>query len=812
MVAPIGGWTLNDVRFAFRLLTRSPGFTTVAVLTLALGIGACAAIFSVVNGVLLHPLPVPEPERVVTIREALPGMPETAVAGGKFLAWQKSADSIESIGALAGMSYNLTGAGGPVHLYAARITAGVLSTLRLNPALGRNFLPEEEVPDGRENVAILSHGVWQRQFGGRPDILNRTIQLNGRPFTVVGVLPRESALPDRVEIFTPRGFYEAERRNYGYPTDHVFARLKPGVTLAAARRELIAISQRTALAAGAPGAVGRGWGLNVTPLMDSIVGKVRPVLVSLLGAVAFLLLIACANVANLLLARATSRSTEMAVRAAIGASRGRILRQLLVESLLLSLLGGVLGVAIAAAGLRLLLALAPDTLPRSYRIAVDARALGVTAALVVITAVGFGLAPAFQAARLRLNDALKSRRASGTGQRHHLRGALVVGEVAIALMLLAGAGLLMRSFARLHEVSPGFNPRNAHLVEIYLPRPQYTTNEQFVAFAERTRAEIATYPGVETVAVSGNIPFSDHHMTADIAVRISTPGGRPLNDPDVPVAGYYDVSPEYFRAMGIPLLRGRSFDTGDSAKARRVAIVSQSVAESFFPGQDPLGKSMIFGGRAPHEIVGVVGNVKHQSLEAAATLQIYEPYAQQPDNDIIYIVRTVDDAAGRDVPAAVRAAIARVDAGVPIYNARPMSVSVGSSILRQRFAMTLFAVFSAVALLLAAIGIYGVIGYSVSQRTGEIGIRMALGAHSGEVMRLVLVQGGRLIAVGVLAGVAGAWLLTRFLEKLVFNTSTHDPLTFVATVLLLTAIGGTACLLPARRATRVSPMTALRAE
>jgi putative ABC transport system permease protein len=802
---------MNDLRFALRQLAKAPGFTVVAVVTLGLGIGACAAIFSVVNGVLLRPPPFPEPERMVSVRETSPGVAAGSVPGGKYLAWRQ-AQTLESVGSLTGMSYNLTSGGQPVHLYAARMTASLLATLRVNPALGRNFLPQEELRYGLESAAILSHRLWLRRFGGRAEVVGQTIELNGRPFTVVGVMPEESPLPERVEVFTPRGFAEGERRNLGYPTDLVFARLKPGVTAAQARGELMALTERAAAAAGLTRLLRPGWGLEVTPLLESIVGKVRPVLVSLLGAVGFLLLIACANVANLLLARASGRAAEMAVRAAIGASRGRIVRQLLVESLLLALLGGLAGLLIAAGGLRVLLALAPDTLPRAHAIGIDGRALAVTIALVVLTGVGFGMAPALQTLRLDLNDTLKQagRTQGASGQRHRLRGALVVGEVATALVLLAGAGLLMRSFARLQDVSPGFDPQGAHAVDIFLPRPQYSTPAQYVEFADRTMAAIAAQPGVQAVAVTGNIPFSDHHMTAEIAMRFSVPGGPPVTDPHAPLAGYYDVSPDYFRAMGIPLLRGRAFDARDGANAPRVAIISESLARKFLPGVDPLGQHITFGSPDARPIVGVVGDVKQSSLDAEAGVQLYEPYAQLPDNDIIYVVRTAGPAAG--AVAAVRAAVAGLDAQVPIYNPRPLAAAVGASIARQRFAMTLFAVFSGVALLLAAIGIYGVMAYSVSQRTGEIGIRMALGAGSRDVLRLVLAQGGRLIAAGVVAGVAGGVLLTRFMETLVYGISTRDPLTFAGTAALLTAVAAVACLIPARRAARVEPMTALRAD
>jgi putative ABC transport system permease protein len=800
---------VSDLRFALRQLLKAPGFTAVAVLTLGLGIGACAAIFSVVNSVLLRPLPLPEPQRLVVVRETFPPtMPETSVASGRYLMWRHQAVSFESLGALTGMSFNLTGAGNPVHLYAARVTSSLLSSLGIKPALGRNFLPEEDVFSGQETVAMLSHGLWQRRFEGRPEVVGQTVQLNGRVHTIVGVLPPgDSVLPDRVEVFTPMGFqHEGFRRNLMGRSLQVYGRLKPGVTAAQAQGELNVINER--IAREHPEV--RGWGAKVTPLSEAVVGPIRPVLLALLGAVGFLLLIACANVANLLLARATARSREMAVRAAIGASHGRIVRQLLVEGLILAGLGGVLGVAIAQGGLAALLALAPRTLPRAARITVDARALGFTVVLAALTGIGFGLVPAFQAARLRLQETLKQGRGTGeSGQRRRLRGALVVAEVAIAIWLLAGAGLLMRSFVRLAEVNPGFNPQEAQAATVFLPRPQYTTNEQYVRFARQAMAELAAVPGVQAVAVAANIPFSDVHLTDTTATsRRFTIPGRPLDsDAEAPLSDWYRVSPDYFRAMGIPLLRGRAFEERDEPGGSPVVIISESVARRFFPGQDPLGKSIQIAGPAPSEIVGVVGDVKPRTLDGPAGLQTYQPFYLAPDNDIIFVVR----AAGT-TRVDLQGAIARVDPILPVYDARPMTAFVGDSLARQRFTMTLFAVFSGVALLLAAIGIYGVMAYSVSQRTGEIGIRMALGAQTGQVMKLVLSQGGRLVGLGVLAGLGGALLLTRFLERLLFGVRAHDPLTLAGTVTVLVLVAALACLVPARRASRVDPMVALRSE
>lgn len=802
----------QDLRYGARTLRRSPGFAAVAVLTLGLGIGACAAIFSVVNGVLLRPLPFPEPDRVVLIREAFPPtLPDSSVASGKYLNWEKQATSFESLGFLAATSYNLTGAGAPVHLHAAHIGASLLSTLRLDPLLGRNFKAEEQLPRDQQTVAILSFGLWQRQFNGRSDVLNQTIQLNGRAHTIIGVMPPEAGLPEWAEVFTPGSFRVHDRRNYAsWHGLYVVGRLKPGVTPAQAQSELRVLDERTAQ--GHPES--RGWIANVTPLFESVVGKVRPVLFALVGAVGLLLLIVCANVANLLLARATARSKEMSVRVAVGASRARLLRQVLVESMVLALLGAVLGVLIAKGGLTALLALAPRTLPRTAEIAVDGSALGVAVLLAMLTGITFGLVPALQVSRVRLHETLKQsgRTASAGGQRQGLGGALIASEMAVALVLLAGAGLLMRSFVRLQEVSPGFDPRNVHVAEIFLPRPKYDAPAQYVRFAEKTMSEIAASPEVQAVAVAANIPFSDHHMTLSMTVHISIPGRQAVTSSDLPVSNYYAVSEEYFRAMGIPLLRGRPFDERDRFDTRRVAIIGESLARRFFPGQDPLGQVVAARGHDPYEIVGVAGDVKTNGLEGDATLQLYVPFMQEPDNDIIYVVRTAESAADRDVSDAIRRAVAHADATVPIYSPRPLAALVGMSIERQRFATTLFAIFSAVALLLAAMGIYSVMAYAVAQRTREIGIRMALGAQTRDVMRLVLRQGGRLIALGVLAGVSGGLLLTPFLEKMLFRLTARDPVTFVAIVVLLVTVSALACLVPVRRASKVNPMIALRAD
>jgi putative ABC transport system permease protein len=801
---------MNDLRLAFRQLRRSPGFTAVAVLTLAVGIGACTAIFSVVSGVLLRPPPIPEHERVVAIEESPPGgVQELLVSFGAYHDWQRQASSFQSLGAILRTNATLTGGRDPLTLKAARVDASALATLRVQPLLGRGFLPDEEAEPDRENVAMLGYGFWQRRFGGRPEVLQKSIHVNGRPLAVVGVMPRSSPFPEELEVFIPLGFSERQRANYQARWLQVVGRLKPGITLAQAQADMNAVATRAARDRGDARGDRQGARVTLVPMAEAQVSEVRPVLLTLLGAVGLLLLIACANVANLLLARAASRSKEMAMRAALGARRARIVRQLLVESLLLSLLASVLGGLFAQAGLEALLALAPATLPRAAQIAIDGWVLTFTLGLALLTGVGFGLVPAFWATRPQLARTLQgsSRGASESGPRQRLRAALVVSELALALVLLAGAGLLMRSFARLQEVNPGFNPRGAWIAPVFLPPTKYRQPAQHAHFAQQALARIAALPGVSAAAAVTNIPFSG------IATRSFTVAGQEATAGAEPaVSNHYLVSPEYFRAMGIRLLQGRAFEARDRSGTAPVAIVNQAVVRRFFPGGDAIGRRIGLGGSTWREIVGVVADVRPQRLDGEVTLQSYEPFYQQPVWDFTLVVRGAGDQIHPALPEAIAGVISGLDADLPTQGARPLASLVADTYARQRFAMTLFVVFSAVALLLAGIGIYGVMAYAVSQRTREIGIRMALGAHAPVVLRLVMAGGARLIGLGLLIGVVGALVFTRFLTALLFQVGAHDPLTYVGTALLLAAVALLACWLPARRASRVDPMIALRSE
>jgi putative ABC transport system permease protein len=804
---------MNDLRYAVRQLLRSPGFSAIAIVTIALGIGACTAIFSVVSGVLLRPLPYPESDRLVVVRETnFPTFPEFSVSPGNYFSWLEQSTSWQSLAAVRNVSYNLTGRGEPQRLQGLRVTANYLRTLGVAPALGRDFSPEDDVP-GHERVAILSHGFWQRLLGGRPDVLGQTLQLDGQPFTVVGVMPAsfqpQSRRVDRgvrAELYTPAAYTPDDHSQHGGHYIGVFGRLKAGVGVDQARSEMSLIADR--LAKQFPG-TNKGWGVKLTPMLDADVGEVRPVLMALLGAVGFLLLIACANVANLLLVRATARRKEIAVRGALGAGRGRIVRQLLTESVLLALLGGLLGLLVAQGGVSALLALAPDALPRAREVTIDLGALGFSVGLALVTGIVFGLMPAIQVTRLDLQQTLKQggRGATDGSSRHRLRGALVVTELATALVLLVGAGLLMRSFVHLQGVDVGFRPDNAVAVALQLPGKKYATDPQQATFIDRATRSLAAIPGVQAVGAGHVVPLG-----GDYVLGFEIKGRPPIAPSDLPITNYYAVGADYFRAMGIGLVRGRTFTAIDTAASEPVGIISESMARRHFRGEDPIGKfiKVTYDSAKWLRIVGIVRDVRQYDLHSDVTVQTYEPVLQRPFESLTFIVRTGGPVGG--LPGAIRRAIYDVDRDQPIATIRPLQELVDRSIARQRFAMLLFAVFSATALLLAAIGIYGVMAYSVRQRTGEIGVRIALGARSGDVLGLVFRQGGRLLALGLAAGVAGALLLTRFLSTLLFGVSAHDPLTFVAIALLLSLTAALACLLPARRASTIDPMTALRSE
>jgi putative ABC transport system permease protein len=799
---------LNDLRYALRQLLKAPSFTAVAILTLALGIGACSAIFSVVNTVLLRPLDYPAPNRIVIIRETqLPQFPEFSVSPPNYQDWEKQTKSYEYLAAYSGAGVNLTGEGEPQRLIGVKATAHYFDAYGVKPVLGRMLLPEEDAL-GKNYVVVLSYPFWQRVFGGTRDVVGKAIQLNGEPYSVVGVAPVGFGLTSKVDVWMPMAFKPDETANdaRGGHYINVVGRLKPGVSVAQARAELEVIAAQ--LAKQYPDS-NKGWGIFMMPLQDYSVRDVKPVLYTLLGAVGCVLLIACANLANLLLARATARHREISIRAALGASRARLVRQLLTESVVLSLCGGAAGLLLARWGLDALLALAPTTLPRVTEIHLDSGVLVFSLALSVITGLVFGIAPAWLAARADVNEALKqgTRGSTEGGARGRLRSALVVIEVTFALMLLGGAGLLARSFMQLAHVDPGFNPENATLLRLSLPQKKYAMPEQQIAFANTLLERVKVLPGVQSAGITHSMP-----LVSDYVLSFNIEGRSGIDPSDLPSTNYYAVTPEYFRAMGIRLVRGRLFTPQDDSKAPRVAIINETMARQHFPNEDPIGKriNISTGPDAWREIVGIVGDIKQYGIDKATSAQSYEPFAQVPFSSVNVVIRTSGSPAA--LLGALRPVVYAVDKDQPIGAIRPLEEIVADSIARQRFAVTLLAVFSVVALVIAAVGIYGVMAYNVVQRTGEFGIRMALGAQQRDVLRLVLVQGGKLVGLGLLIGLAGTLAASRAMGSMLFNTSAQDPLTLGTITLLLGAVALVACLLPANRATKVNPIEALRAE
>ena len=810
---------IQDLRFGWRTLWKHPAITAVAVIALALGIGANSSIFSVVNAILLKPLNVPHPERMVVVTESRGGEAWSTVAPANFISWRERNRVFAEIAAYAGQSYNLLGGEAPEQLSASRISASLFPMLSIGPELGRNFLPEEDLP-GRERVVILSHHLWQRLFNSNPNIINRTINLSGHSYTIIGVMPAGFEFPNsETELWTPIAINDGTVDGMGGRIVNVLARLKPEVTLAEARADLSAVAEK--LAAERP-EFNAGWGVNITPLQEMVVGGVRRSLLVLLGAVSFVLLIACANVANLLLARAARRQREIAIRIALGASRLRLVRMLLTESMLLALLGGALGLLLAVWGMDALLALAPRNLPRVAEIGMDRWVFGYTLAVSLLTGIIFGLAPALQASKPNLNELLKEGiRSSPAGfGRDRLRSLLVIAEVALSLVLLIGAGLLIRSFVRLQNVDPGFDPRHVVTMKVSLPDEKYAEDERVVNFYRQAFARIKQLPGVKQAGATHVLPWS-----GDNSGRYFQPEGQPMPQAgEEPTYNYRIITPGYFETMSIPLLHGRDFNDDDTARAPGAVIVNEALAHVFWPHQEALGKRLKHRGRETDPwltVVGVVGNVRHHWLGDLTQPEIYLSYAQVPllgsrtierhRRSMQIVVRTTTSDPIGIVPA-VRREFAGVDSELPLYDIKTMDERLGYSLVRPRFNTLLMGIFALVALVLAAAGIYGVMSYMVAQRTHEIGIRIALGARASDVLMLVLKQGLRLILAGVAIGLLAALVLTRFMSQLLYDVSARDPLTFVAISLLLIIIALLACYLPARRATRVEPTVALRYE
>jgi len=807
----------QDVRYGLRVLSKSPGFAAIAILTLALGIGANTALFSVVNGVLLNPLPFPHPDELLAVYSKTSSFSQSSISYPNFLDWHKDNTSFSSLAAFRSESYNLTGIGEPERLNCQMVSAEFLPALGVPLPLGRNFRAEEDQA-GAAPVVLLGDGLWKRKFASSPEVLGKSLTLNGKAYTIIGVAP------SRLPVFSPTDVYVP----IGQWTDSTFldrhismgmnsiGRLKPGVSFEQARADMDRVGRN--LEAAYPDS-NKGTGITLVSLKTDVVGDVRGVLLVLLGAVGFVLLIACANVANLLLARSTGRAREFAIRSALGASPARVIRQLLTESVMLGIGGGAIGLLLAKWGTRALLAALPESLPRSEEIGIDSHVLFFTVGVSVLTGVLFGLVPAIKTLRPDMHETLKEGGRGSSGARHRTQSVFVIVEMAMALVLLIGAGLMIRSLAALWHVNPGFDSRQVLAYDVSFTSPAGITADQLHAKYRETLRQFENVPGVESVSLmGGSLP-----MTGDSEVPFWIEGQpKPANQNEMPFALFYLVTPGYPQAMRIPLERGRFFNARDDERSPAVAVIDSSFARKYFPGQDPVGKRLHLAlMEMQPEIVGVVGHVEHWGLGSREhqdlQSQIYLSVWQLPDrfwpllaNGVGWVARTTG--APASIVGGIREAEAKVDSTAVTYNVRPMQEIVANSIAKQRLTMILLSVFSTLALALSAVGIYGVISYLTGQRTHEIGIRVALGASASDVLRMIVGEGMRIALIGVGIGVVAALGLTRLIAKIIYGVGANDPLTFIGVAVLLSGVALIACYIPARRAMRVDPIIALRYE
>jgi putative ABC transport system permease protein len=799
--------TLN-VRYALRQLRKSPAFTTVAVLTLALGIGANAAIFSVVDGVLLRSLPFEEPDRLVLVGHYHPSLDlEASASAPGYLHYRAQEGVFESLAAVDGWGANLSGDGEPVRVDGARVTPNWFPTQGVSPVLGRDFLPEEGRA-GDDRVVLLAEGFWRDRYGADPGVLGRTFLLDGEPYEVVGVVPAlpPVGMPYAPEVWAPLAVtpQEAAAENWGTEFRPLVGRLQAGVTPGQARSRLDALVPAINDRLG----VAYEWGFWVTPVRDALVGDVRPSLLLLLGAVGFVLLIACANVANLLLARGTVRRRELALRTALGARSSDLSSQLLTESMVLGLLGGAVGLLAAHWLTSFFLALNPDALPQAGAVGVDLRVAAFTLVVSLLAGLLFGWLPSAQAGRTDPGEALKEGAAAsgmGSGRRRAQRS-LVVGQISLSLVLLIGAALLIQSAANLQRADPGLRPEGVLTIRVALPGADYPDAERRLAFFRDVLAEIEAIAGVRAAGAGTTMPFSGWIPTRTYVVE----GFEPPPGEVGPWGEWTVAGPGFLEALGVPRLRGRTFTLADMEEARRVVIVDALLAERHWPGEDPIGRRLSFPGGDWYEVVGVVGSVPSQGVHAAPRTQLYVPFGVHSASHAFVAVR------GEGTPEAlagpVRRAVATVDPGLPLFAVQPMRAYLAASVADRRFLMVLLSVFAGLALLLAGIGVYGVMSYVVAQRRREMGIRLALGADSLDVVRLVVAQAGRMALLGAGLGALAALALTRLLTGLVYEVDVRDPLTFLLVPAGLAAVAVAAAYVPARRAARVDPMTALRAE
>jgi putative ABC transport system permease protein len=807
---------LQDIRFGLRVLIKSPGFTVVAVLAIALGVAANTAIFSVVNAVLLEPLPYKESGQLMMVWESnrQRDLHQNSISPANLIDWKEQTGVFEDVAAFIDRRTNLTSDGDPVELPVQFVTPNLFRVLGVEPMMGRGFADEDAKPDAAQ-VVVLGHGLWQRRFGGDRKIIGKTITLNDNKVMVVGVMPpsfqwfiRKSSLNAKPpEMWTPFGLTDQLRVRKGRYLAAV-ARLRPGVTRESAEAELNQLAAR--LEQQYPD-FNKGWGVEVTPLREQFAGGIRPALWILLGAVGFLLLIACANVANLLLARGAARQKEMAIRTALGAGRWRVVRQLLTESVLLAALGGALGLMLAWWGVEVLAALSPPDLLDVGGVRLSLPVLAFTLGVSLLTGIFFGLVPSFEASRQDTSESLKEGAKGTTGgvRGSRLRGAFVISEIALSLVLLVGAGLMLKSFARLQSVNPGFNADGVLTMRVELPDAKYHEDQQVINFFRQATERIRALPGVESVGAINYLPFAGPGAGTRFAIvgRPTPPHG------EEPTTDVLVTDENYFGTMGMTVLRGRAFSAQEATEARSVAVVSESLAREYFPGRDAIGQRIVVNMKEnpePTEIIGIVGDIKHKALDEKSRPTVYWPQPELTYPFMTLVVRAKGDPAA--LAPATRREIQALDPEQPVADVRTMNQLLAGSVGRARFSAMLLGIFAVIALVLAAVGVYGVMSYAVSRRTHEIGVRVALGAQGRDVLKLVLSQGLKLALVGVLLGVVGSFALTRLLTSLLYGVSATDPLTFIGVSMLLASVALVACYVPARRATKVDPLIALRYE